>query len=127
MLTEDQKRSMIDISRYLLASYEDDSEELMDRVVTQDETLVHHFDPESKKQSMQWKHHGSPPHKKFKRVSSAGKVMASVFWDNQGVTMVNYLEKGKRCFLCRRTEAAASGDCEEEERKVDSRSFFLSG
>ena len=57
--------------------------------------LVHHFDPESKKQSMQWKHPGSPPPKKFKRVSSAGKVMTSIFWNNQGVTMVDYLEEGR--------------------------------
>jgi len=31
-----------------------------------DETWVHHFDPESKRQSMAWKHVGSPPPKKFK-------------------------------------------------------------
>ena len=68
---------------------------LWTEVVTQDETWVHHFDPESKKQSMQWKHPGSPPPKKFKRVSSAGKVMASIFWDNQGVIMVDYLEEGR--------------------------------
>ena len=41
MLTEDQKRSRLDISRYLLSRYEDDPEEFMDRVVTQDETWVH--------------------------------------------------------------------------------------
>ena len=56
---------------------------------------IHHFDLESKKQSMQWKHSGSPPPKIFKRVSSAGKVMASIFWDNWGVIMVNYLEEGR--------------------------------
>ena len=44
---------------------------------------------------MQWKHPGSPPPKKFKRVSSAGKVMASVFWDSQGVIMIDYLEQGR--------------------------------
>ena len=54
-----------------------------------------HFDPESKKQSMQWKHPGSPPPKKFKRVSSAGKVMASIFWDNHDVIMVDYFEEGR--------------------------------
>ena len=29
-------------------------------LITQDETWVHHFDPESKMQSMRWKHPGSP-------------------------------------------------------------------
>ena len=56
--------------------------------------------------------------------------MASMLLDNQGVIMVGYLEEGshdKRCILCRRTEAAASGDCEEEERKVDSRRSALAG
>ena len=35
------------------------------------------------------------PPKKFKRVSSEGKVMVSVFSDSQGVNMVNYLEQGR--------------------------------
>jgi hypothetical protein len=32
-----------------------------------------------KKQSMQWKHPGSYPPKKFKRVLSTGKMIASIF------------------------------------------------
>ena len=46
---------------------------------------------------MQWKHPGSTPPKKFKRVSSAGKVMVFIFWKSQHVTMVDYLEKGRTC------------------------------
>ena len=83
-MTDDQQRSRLDISRYLLSRYEDDPGDFIDRVVTQDETWAHYFGPESKMQSMQWKHPGSSPPKKFKRVSSAGKVMTSVFWDSQG-------------------------------------------
>ena len=82
ILTDGQKRSRLDISRYLLSRYEDDPGDFIDRVVTQDETWVHHFDPESKMQSMQWKHPGSSHPKKLKSVSSAGKVMVSFFWDN---------------------------------------------
>ena len=59
------------------------------------EIWVHHFDPESKMQIKQWKHPGSPPPKKFKRVHSAGKVMASIFWDSQEVIMIDYLEQGR--------------------------------
>jgi hypothetical protein len=36
-----------------------------------------------KQQSMQWKYPGSSPPKKFKRVPSAGKIIASIFWDSQ--------------------------------------------
>ena len=87
MLTDDQKRARLDMSRYLLFRNEDDPGDFIDRVVTQDEIWVHNFDPQSKMQSMQWKHPGSPPPKKFTRVSSAGKEMASVFWDSQGIIM----------------------------------------
>ena len=62
---------------------------------TQDETWVYHFDPDSKMQSTQWKHPGSPPTKKFKRVPSAGKAMASVVCDRQGVVMTDYLQQGR--------------------------------
>ena len=35
------------------------------------------------------------PPKKFKKVSSVGKVMTSVFWDSQGVIMIDYFEQGR--------------------------------
>ena len=35
------------------------------------------------------------PSKNFKRVHSAGKVMASIFWDSQGSIMIDYLEQGR--------------------------------
>ena len=59
-----------------------------------DETWVHSYDPETKIQSMQWKHNGSSTQKKFKVLPSAGKVLLSVFWDAQGVIMVDYLQRG---------------------------------
>ena len=37
--------SRLDISRHLRSRYEGDPEEFIDRLVTQDETWVHHFDP----------------------------------------------------------------------------------
>ena len=38
MLTDDQKKTRLDISRYLLSGYEDDPGDFIERVVTQDET-----------------------------------------------------------------------------------------
>ena len=48
MLTKDQKKSRLDISKYLLSLYDDDPEECVRRVMTQNETWVHHFDREAK-------------------------------------------------------------------------------
>jgi hypothetical protein len=39
---------------------------------------------------MMWKHPHFPVKKKFKRVQSPGKVMATVFWDVYGVKLVDY-------------------------------------
>ena len=57
---DDQKRTQLDISRYLLSCYKDDLGDFIQQVVTQDETWLHHFDQESKMKSKQWKHPGSP-------------------------------------------------------------------
>ena len=95
ILTDDQKRSGLDISMYLLSCYEDDPRNFIGRVLTQDETWAHHFDQETKMQSKQLKDPGSTPPKKFKRVHSAGKVIASIFWDSQWVILIDYLGQGR--------------------------------
>ena len=61
------------------------------RLVTVDETWVHYYEPENKAQSRQWVGPGSPRPKKFKTQPSAGKVMATVFWDAKRVTMLDIL------------------------------------
>ena len=62
-------------------------------LVTVDETWVHYYEPENKAQSRQSVGPGSPRPKKFKTQPSAGKVMATVFWNAQGVIMLDYLAK----------------------------------
>jgi hypothetical protein len=62
--------------------------------VTGDETWVHHVTPETKEQSKQWIHDGSPCAKKAKVQKSVGKVMASVVWDENDVLLVDYLPQG---------------------------------
>ena len=72
--------------------------------MTVDETLVHYYEPENKVQSRQSVGPGSPRPKKFKTQPSAGKVMATVFWDAQGVIMLDFRAKKKynnRCVLCK--------------------------
>ena len=63
------------------------------RLVTVYETWVHYYEPENKAQSRQWVGPGSPRPKKFKTQPSAGKVMATVFWDAKGDIMLDCLPK----------------------------------
>ncbi|UYV76471.1 hypothetical protein LAZ67_14000466 [Cordylochernes scorpioides] len=79
LLTPDQKAVRRKLSSNNLALFEANPEEFVNRFVTMDETWVHHFTPESKQQSMQWRYSGSPPPKKAKTVPSAGKLWCMSF------------------------------------------------
>jgi hypothetical protein len=65
------------------------------RFITMHETWIHHYTPESKQQSRQWTEAGCSAAKKTRSVPLAGKVMASVFWDAEGILFIAYLENSK--------------------------------
>ena len=60
-----------------------------------EETWLYHYDSETKQQSVVWRHSGSPRPKKFRAQISAGKVFASIFWDLDGILLIDYLPKGQ--------------------------------
>jgi len=60
-----------------------------------DQTWLYHYDPETKQQSMEWNHSGSPQPKKFRVQKSAGKILVSIFWDQDGIFLIDYLPKGQ--------------------------------
>ena len=63
----------------LLEVYNANPEDFHTLLVTGDETWLQHWDPDTKKESMQWKRPDLPPPKKFRTQPSASKVMATVF------------------------------------------------
>jgi len=65
------------------------------QLINMDETWIHHYTPECKQQSKQWTAASCSVPKKTKSVPSAGKVMASVFWNAEGILFIDYLQKGK--------------------------------
>jgi len=40
---------------------------------------------------MQWKHKGSPTPRKFRVQKSAGKIMATLFWDSEGLLLLEFM------------------------------------
>jgi histone-lysine N-methyltransferase SETMAR len=79
----------------LLARYEAEGDHFLSTIVTDDETWIHHFEPETKRQAMEWHHTTSPRKKKFKAIPSANKIMATVFWDYEGVILIDVLLRGQ--------------------------------
>lgn len=93
-LTVDQKQQRIDASEVCLALLNRNKMEFYRRYVTMDETWLHYYTPESKRQSAEWTAVDEPNPKRAKTQQSAGKVMASVFWDANGIIFIDYLQKG---------------------------------
>ena len=44
---------------------------------------------------MEWRHSGSPSPKKLRVQKSAGKVLTSIFWDQDGILLIDCLPKGQ--------------------------------
>ena len=91
-LRDEQMATRVSVCSTLLKCFRSKDDVLL-RLVTVDETWVHYYEPENKAQSRQWVGPGSPRPKKFKMQPSAGKVMATVFWDAIGVIMLDFLPK----------------------------------
>jgi len=60
-----------------------------------DETWIRLYTPESKCTSKEWTKAGCSAPKKTRSVPSAGKVMASVLWDAEGMLFIDCLADGK--------------------------------
>jgi len=68
---------------------------LTQNIVIGYETLVHHYDPENKRQSLEYRHPGSPTVKKFKTVPSAKKKRhAHHLLRRKGVLYKEFLTNG---------------------------------
>ena len=94
-LSDDHKRARQTICQEHLDRDAREGDAFLHRIVTGDESWVSHYEPESKRQSMQWKHPSSPANKKFKTQVSAGKVMLTIFWDVNGPILVHFQEEGQ--------------------------------
>ena len=93
-LTESQKHARVVTSHQLLTRCRLGRRDFYERLITCDETWIFHYDPESKRESMEWRQRGSAPPQKFKVSRTTKKIMMSVFWDCKGVIHIDYLEKG---------------------------------
>jgi len=83
----------VPFSREYLKRFEKEGEDFLKKIVTGDENWVHHYDPDNKRQSMEYRHTESPQPKKFKTQASTGKVMLTVFWNSEDVVLGDFLEK----------------------------------
>jgi hypothetical protein len=92
-LTEVYKRNRQDICCSLLR-YNREGDNFLNGIITGVETRIHHYETETKRQSMQWKHTLSSASKIFKSLSSAGRFLLTVLWKSQRLILEHYMERG---------------------------------
>jgi len=92
LLTDEHKKNRMAAAIDLLSLYCEEGEKLFDRIVTGDEKWVHHYTPEMKSASRQWKTTDDPTPVKAKNQRSAGKVLLTTFWDAEGILLEEYME-----------------------------------
>ena len=91
MLMEEHKLKQQASALDLLTRYNDEGDNFLSCVVM---GQVSHATPESKQQSMEWRHMSSPTKTKFKQTTSTRKIICTVFWDRKGILLVNFLPQG---------------------------------
>ena len=117
LLTVDQKQQCDDDSERCLEVFQRNKKDFFMRYVTMDETWIHHYTPESNRQSAEWTEKGENRPKRPKIQMPAGKLLASIFWNAQGILFIDYLEKvstinSEYCMLllvCLKEEIAKKG------------------
>ena len=94
VLREDQKERRCHDSREMIELINSDPAGL-DTLVTYDESWIYCYDPETKRQSSQWKHAGSPRRKKARQSKSAHKLLMISFFDRTGMIYMHWVPTGQ--------------------------------
>ena len=76
-------------------SHGNNKPDLLNSVITGDETWVFEYNPETKTQSFEWKSYGSPRPVKARKSKLKVKVILIVFLDIQGITHFKFLPQGQ--------------------------------
>ena len=93
-LNADQKRQRCK-SEQRLEFFRRDPNNFLSRLVTMDVIRLYHYDPETKQQSVEWRHIVLAPPQKFRGEKSAGKFLASIFSDQDDILPIDYLPKSR--------------------------------
>ena len=88
VLREDQKERSCHDCREMVELINSDPA-VLDALVTCDESWIYCSDPETKRQSSQWKHAGSPRPKKARQSKSSHTLLMIPFFDSTGMTYMH--------------------------------------
>ena len=94
VLSEEQKQSRVEDSKEMI-EFITSNAGVLESLVTCDESWIYRYDPESKRQSAEWKHFDSPRPRKARRSRSVGKLMMIPFFDCHGIIYIHWVPNGQ--------------------------------
>ena len=94
VLREDQKERRCHDSREMVELINSDPA-VLDALVTCDESWICCYDPETKRQSSQWKHAVSPRPKKARQSKSTHKILMIPFFYSTGMIYMHWVSTGQ--------------------------------
>ena len=94
LLTPVQRVNRVDCCQELLQQSEVNPAKSFDCIVTGDESWIYHYDPFSQLEAKIWKRLGELTSTRLRQERSARKIMMIIFWDKDGVPLIEYLPRG---------------------------------
>ena len=94
LLTPLQRINRVECCQELLQQGEEDPVQFLGRIVTSDESWIYHYDPLSQSEAKVWKKPEERTPTRPRQQRSTEKVMMTVFWDEDGILLTDYLARG---------------------------------
>jgi hypothetical protein len=93
-LTPELKEWRMGACKEILGRYQTEGDVFLQRIIIDDESWAHYFQPETKTASKDWRYPNLPNSNKFRALPSAAQVMLTLFWDSKGLILEHYMSKG---------------------------------
>ena len=94
-LTEHHKSVQKEVCLDLFSQNRADGKSFLSQIITGDKTQIHHFEPQIKRQLMEWHHPTSPQKKTVRATTSAEKSWPNIFWEEEGVILAYIMSCGQ--------------------------------
>lgn len=93
-LTGEMMQNRLESCQKNLKIWEEHGDKFLHNIITEDETPLSMYLPESKRESAEWKLPGEKPSLKMRSGTSHGRTwMLSIFWDANGVLSMDFADK----------------------------------
>lgn len=94
LLSSEQKQKRVDDAQSILDEYGAEWDFLLDNLLTVDETWIYYEPPQTRRSASEWQLPGQSPPEVERVKMTPKKIMATVFWNKDGIVHIDYLKSG---------------------------------